>query len=637
MSLLTLSNVNIQYGNRLILEGASLSVQPQVRMGLVGRNGSGKSSLLNIMAGVQPPDSGTVDVRRGTRVGLLDQHPKFPAGMSVREVACTALAEVEAVEQALEQLYASMAAAEGAALQALMTKQSELESRLASLGGWSADHQVDATLHGLGFRVEMLDRPADVLSGGERARLALAKLLLEGPDLLLLDEPTNHLDLDGRRWLATWLAEDYSGAVMIVSHDRWLLDRVCTQMVDIRRANLELYNGNYTTFRSLRAERLETESRAWQKQQDLVRREQDYIRRYKAGQRAKQARGRESRLQRMIDESTLEQPEREAVAAMHLPPIRRCGDRVVSAEQIQVQAGDKLLVEDLSLEITRGDRIGIVGPNGAGKTTLVRCLLGDLPVQQGGIVQGAGVEAGWFRQTQGHLRDELAVWEYLQGVIKEAHGDASEQQARDLAGSFLFTSSDQDRLLGTMSGGERARAMIAGLFGCGCNVLVLDEPTNHIDLDTTQRLESVLADGGPFDGTLILVSHDRAMLEATCHRLVVLDGQGGAVVSHEPVDWVLDKRWGGSPMPKSSEVPVASPKAPPRKKKSKIERLSSEELERQLAEVESAMDTITEEMGQEEVWSDASALAECTARQKALQEQRTALEDEWMRRIDASS
>ncbi len=637
MSLLTLSNVNIQYGNRLILEGASLSIQPQVRLGLVGRNGTGKSSLLSVMAGVQQPDAGAVDRRRGTRIGLLDQHPQFDSGMSVRAVAFSGLAEVKAVEHALTQLYTDMASEDGANLEALMRKQEDLEARLAALGGWSSDHQVDATLHGLGFSEQMFDRPADVLSGGERARLALAKLLLEGPDVLLLDEPTNHLDLDGRQWLATWLADEYRGAVVIVSHDRWFLDRVCTQMVDIRRATLEVYQGNYSTFRTLRSERLETESRAWEKQQDVVRREKEFIKRYKAGQRAKQARGRASRLQRLIEASTLERPEREAVAAMRLPPIRRCGDRVVSAEQIRVQVGDEVLVDELSLEITRGDRIGIVGPNGAGKTTLVRCLLGDLPIAGGTMLQGTGVEPGWFRQTQGHLRDELAVWEYLQGVLKDAHGAATEQEARDLAGAFLFTSSDQDRLLGSMSGGERARAMIAGLFGSGCNVLVLDEPTNHIDLDTTQRLESVLAAEGPFDGTLILVSHDRAMLEATCQRLVVLDGQGGAIVSHQPVSEILEQRWGGASTSTSAATPSSVPQAPVRKKKSKLERLTETELEQQMAEVELALEATTEEMGQEAVWSDAAALAERTERHQVLQEQRIALEEEWMRRVDESS
>lgn len=636
MSLVTLSHLNVQYGNRLIIEGASLTVQPQARMGLVGRNGTGKSSLLRIIAGTQQADAGTVDVRRGTRIGMLDQHSSFEAGQTLREVARGAFARADEVQASLETVYVDMADAQGDALETLMHRQTELEAELETLGGWSIEHRIDATLHGLGLDDEMFDRPADVLSGGERSRLALARLLLESPDLLLLDEPTNHLDIGGRRWLEQFLADTFTGAVMVVSHDRWLLDRVCTQMVDIRRASLERYPGNYTQFLSLRAERLETESRAWEKQQDVVRREQEYIRKYKAGQRAKQARGRESRLKRMIDGSELTQPEREAVAAMRLPSIKRCGNRVVSAEEIAVQIGDKVLIEHLDLEITRGERIGIVGPNGAGKTTLVRCLLGDLEVASGSILQGTGVEAGWFRQTQGHLRDELAVWEYLLGVLKEAHGDASEQHARDLAGGFLFTSSDQDRLLGSMSGGERARAMIAGLFGTACNVLVLDEPTNHIDLDTTQRLESVLASDGPFEGTLLLVSHDRAMLEATCDRLIVLDGCGGATVHSGDVRAVLESHTASGSEP-TERASSGTPKAPTRKRRSKIERLTDEELESQVATVEASLVDIAQEMGLENVWSDAAAMADCVQRQATLNEQRTALEMEWMRRIDESS
>ncbi|HJO15346.1 MAG TPA: ATP-binding cassette domain-containing protein, partial [Phycisphaerales bacterium] len=343
MSLVTLSHLNVQYGNRLIIEGASLTLQPQARMGLVGRNGTGKSSLLRIIAGTQQADAGTVDVRRGTRIGMLDQHPSFEAGQTLREVARGAFARADEVQALLETVYVDMADAKGDALETLMHRQTELEAELETLGGWSIEHQVDATLHGLGLDDEMFDRPADALSGGERSRLALACLLLESPDLLLLDEPTNHLDIGGRRWLEQFLADTFTGAVMVVSHDRWLLDRVCTQMVDIRRASLERYPGNYTQFLSLRAERLETESRAWEKQQDVVRREQEYIRKYKAGQRAKQARGRESRLKRMIDGSELVRPEREAIAAMRLPSIKRCGNRVVSAEEIAVQIGDKVL------------------------------------------------------------------------------------------------------------------------------------------------------------------------------------------------------------------------------------------------------------------------------------------------------
>ena len=633
MSQASLTNVSVQFGNRIILDGVDLTIQPETRIGLLGRNGTGKTTLLRVLAGTMAVDTGSVSIQRGLRVGLLDQHPTFPERITAREVAQSAFARLDAMQRELDGVFDAMVEAEGDTLDRLMQKQSDLQASIEAEGGWSVEHRVDATLHGVGLPEELFDKPAARFSGGERSRLALAKLLLESPELLLLDEPTNHLDIEGRQWLEQFLRETFTGSAVIVSHDRWLLNSACTQIVEVRRSQLESYPGNYTQYLTIRSERRQTEERVWEKQQDYIRQEQSFIRKYKAGQRAKQARGRESKLKRFVEAAEVERPESEVVAAMHLPPIARCGDRVMTAESVAVQMGDRELISHLDLDIRRGDRIGIIGPNGAGKTTLVRCLLGELDISNGTVDRGIGLNIGWFRQMHDHLDPELAVWEWVQRALATASGNpASEQAARNLSGAFMFTGEDQDRLLGTLSGGERARAILAGLFGSGHNVLVLDEPSNHIDVATAERLEAVLSKGGPYEGTVLLVSHDRTMLESICNRLIVLDGEGSAVVHEGTVSsWFAKQRAVSTDSPKSSG---ATPLAPKKKKTSPFDRLSTAELEKRIEQFELRLSELAASLGEERVWSDPEVLATTVADQQAVSAELEAHEQAWAERSE---
>ena len=633
MSLATISSVVVQYGNRIILDGVNLTIQVGDRIGLLGRNGTGKSTLLNVLTGSHDPDSGSAAIARGSRVGLLEQHPTFEAGLTVRDIAATAFVRLDELHVELERVYEHMASADGEQLEQLMMQQSELQAKIEAAGGWSVEHRIEATLHGVGLGDEMFDRDAMKLSGGERSRLALAKLLLEAPDLLLLDEPTNHLDIEGCEWLERFLRDTFSGAVIVVSHDRWLLDAVCDKIVELRRGLLEMFPGNYTQYVTMRAERRLTESRMWEKQQDHIRREQVYIRKYKAGQRAKQARGRETRLERFVDSTDLERPESEVVASMRLPPAARCGDRVLSVESLRIELGGRCLVSDLNLDIRRGDRIGIVGPNGSGKTTLLRVLLEDLAPTSGHLDPGTGLHIGWFRQMQDHVDPELSVWEWVQRALAVAKGGvASEQEARDLAGAFLFTGADQDRLLGTLSGGERARAVLAGLFGGGHNMLVLDEPSNHVDLATAERLEAVLRRGGPFGGTLLMVSHDRALLESTCDQLVVLDGLGTAEVFKGTIArWITKRAQAESNF---TETDAAVRLAPTKKKSSPLDRLSLADLEAKIEQIESRLSQIQSSMGEEVAWSDPAAMQQLVDEQQSLTTELEAHEQAWVSRSE---
>lgn len=529
MPLLALANVSHSYGTHLVLDGATESIEPGEKVGLVGRNGQGKTTLMKVMMGELNPDSGTVNLQRGARVGYLSQDPSLDPEETLRDAAEGAFEQLHELHRQQHMVYDQLATAQGDELKRLMRKQAELDGAIEAAGGYAIDHKIDAMLHGLGFSEEQFPIKVRNLSGGQKGRLGLAKLLLQQPDLLLLDEPTNHLDIVGRQWLENFLAEEYPGAVIVVSHDRWLLDRVVDRIIEVERGMIRDYPGNYHKYLELRRERQLTEARVFEKQQDKIRSEEEFIRRYRAGQRAKQAQGRLARLDRFKRDELVDRPIGLDVMNLALPKAPPCGDQVLSADGISKRYGEKVLFDDLSVSIMRGDRIGLIGPNGAGKTTLARCLLGELEPDQGRVRGGSRLSVGYYRQLHDHLDQSLRVWEYLRSVIVSLDGQAkaSEQQARDLAGAFLFSGNDQEKPLSLLSGGERSRVVLAGLVAGAHNVLVLDEPTNHLDIPSAERLEQVLADDETgFGGTLLLISHDRALLEATCDKLLVFDGQG---------------------------------------------------------------------------------------------------------------
>ncbi len=539
MSLVTLSNLRFGHGLRLLLDGVSGSIHESERVGLVGRNGCGKSTLFKLIARVLTPDEGEVQIARTVRVGYLEQEPKLPADKTLREAAAEAFASIEVHQQELEGVFERMATAEPGELDKLMARQVALEEAIEAAGGYAVDHKIDAALHGLGFVDADFERPVSKLSGGQKARLALARLLLSDPDLLLLDEPTNHLDIEGRRWLEEFLAEEFKGAVVLVSHDRWLLDRVVSRIIEIDRGVLREYPGNYAAFRELRAERMLTVERQAEKQHDRIRQEQAFIDRYKAGQRAKQARGRETRLERFKEDGLVEKHAESGVMNLDLPAPPQMGDFAFVAEGISKSFGSgestKVCFKNLSISARPGARIGIIGPNGAGKTTLVRALLGDLEIDSGTIKRSPRLEIGWFRQNQDHIDRTNVVWQFLQNTIRSLEGAprASEQEARNLAGAFLFSGNEQEKVIGDLSGGERGRLVLASLIASAKNLLILDEPTNHLDIPSAERLEESLlqfggkADGkGGFGGVLLLISHDRALLQDVCNTIVILDGEG---------------------------------------------------------------------------------------------------------------
>lgn len=672
MPLLAAANLRHSYGTDQILTGVSLAIEPGQRVGVVGRNGEGKSTLFKCLAGLIKPDSGEVSVARGARLGYLHQDPDLNPNDTLRGAAEGAFAELHELHEKLNAVFDAMGQADGDQLDSLLKQQVKLEERIEALGGYAIDHQIDEVLHGVGFTDAQFNIPVSGLSGGQKARLALARLLLEAPDIMLLDEPTNHLDIDGRLWLESFLRDEFKGAVLLISHDRAMLDHVVNRIVEVENGRLIDYPGNYQKFRELRAERRMVQLRAWEAEQTRFKKEEEFIRRYKAGQRAKQAKGRESILEREKESSTLERPTELATFTLDLPKAERSGELVIIAKGISKKytnehGEEKVLFHDLDWTVSRGERWGIIGPNGAGKTTLVHCVLGDTPIDTGERRLGANVVVGHFKQTSDGMDPDLPVYRYLQKVIQqETNGQLlSEQQARNLAGAFLFSGDDQDKELRVLSGGERARARMAALLASAKNLIILDEPTNHLDIQSAERLEESLAlpieatserpgrEGGDFDGTMILISHDRALINACCNRLLVLNGTGGAEIFHGNYDdWAAVKKKRDAEATARADAERQQQEAEEKKRKaaeeakraaasknaapkaSTLERMSQPKLESEIARIEARIKAIDAEMASPDVWSDHRKADKLGNERTKLMQELEPLEFEWMRRAE---
>ncbi len=661
MPVLAATNLILAHGHHTVLDGVSLSIEPRDRIGIVGRNGAGKSTLIKLLAGVTRPDAGEVVLQRGARLGYLDQNTTLDPSDTVRSAAARAFEAAHTLQAELHAVFDRMAEADGEELERLLREQARLEAAIESAGGLTTEHEVGRVLHGLGFTDAQFDLPVAVLSGGQRARLALARLLLEEPDVLLMDEPTNHLDIDGRIWLEDFLAERFRGAVVLISHDRYLLDWVVGRIVEVEHGRLIDYPGNYAAFRRIRADRRLTQQRAWEKQQAEFRKEEAYIRQYKAGQRAKQAKGRESRLDR-AKTAALERPVELAELRVSLPKPERSGDVVVSArEATKSYPGDadrppKVLFKDLTVKIQRGERWGIVGPNGAGKTTLVRCMLGQTPLTSGQVTLGAKLDIGHFEQHRRVDDPTRTVVQHIQARVKASTNPPlllSEQDARNLAGAFLFSGDDQDKPVSVLSGGEMARADLAALLASSKNLLVLDEPTNHLDIPGAERLEAMLARSthdpktgetteAMFPGTVVLISHDRALLDAVCDHLIVMDGAGRAEVfpgSYREYKDHADKPPAPArpavpaPVPeRRAEAPRAATPQPRPEKKSRFSWMPIDAIERRIAELGEAIKPLDEKLAHPDVWKDPHAANALTEKRDAVRAEIDELETEWLRK-----
>lgn len=520
MILLSAQNIQKSFGTNVVLKDASLVLQDGQRLGLVGVNGCGKSTLMKIIAGLEPYDGGTLTMQKGLRLGYLAQQGMVTPGKTVLEELEAVFEPVVAMEARLRQLEQDMAhtAEDPVRLRQLGNQYDQLTRQFEESNGYGWRSTVQGVLAGLGFRKEQQDQLAELLSGGERTRLCLGRLLLQRPDVLLLDEPTNHLDLKSIAWLEDYLL-GYKGAVLLVSHDRYFMDHVCDHMAELLLGSIESYDGNYTAYIQQRVQRFEIRMKAYEMQQKEIARQEAIIARYRSFNREKSIRAAESREKKLEKMERLEKPVEENAIRFHFDIRRRTGEDVLMAEELKKGFNGRTLFEHVKLHLRAGDRIALIGDNGVGKSTLFKCLIGEEQFDEGTVRLGTGVDIGYYDQHQAHLHEHKSVLD----EVWDEFPRLEQSQVRGALGLFLFTGDDVFAPIATLSGGEKGRVALTKLMLRKDNLLLLDEPTNHLDMDSREVLEAALED---YPGTILAISHDRYFINRFATRVMVLE-QGG--------------------------------------------------------------------------------------------------------------
>jgi ATP-binding cassette subfamily F protein uup len=504
MALITLSNAHLAFGHVALLDGADLSLEPGERLGLIGRNGAGKSSLLKILAGLERADDGLLQLQQGLRRFYVPQEPAFAAGASVFDVVSEGLTEVKA----LRARYETHAGDED--LDALQT-------RIEALDGWTWEQRVGETLHRLHLDA---DAKVDALSGGTKKRVALAQALVAAPDVLLLDEPTNHLDLDAIVWLQDLLGA-YRGAVVLITHDRAFLDAVASRIVELDRGVLRSYPGNFAAYEATKQRELEAEALANARADKLLAQEEVWVRKGVEARRTRSV----SRVNRLLALRATRAARREAVGRVRLDVDAGLpsGKLVAELDGVSKSFGGRPIVRDFGATILRGDKVGVIGPNGAGKTTLLKLILGELAPDSGRIRQGSNLQVAYFDQMRETLRPEATLADFISPGSEWIQIGSQRKHVMSYLGDFLFAPERANSPVKSLSGGERNRLLLARLFARPANVLVLDEPTNDLDIDTLELLEDLLQN---YEGTVFLVSHDRRFLDNVVTSTIVAEGEG---------------------------------------------------------------------------------------------------------------
>ncbi|MGH2560656.1 MAG: ribosomal protection-like ABC-F family protein [Thermomicrobiales bacterium] len=553
-TLLTVNDLAKTYGSEEIFHGVSFQVADREHVALVGVNGAGKTTILRIIGGIEDQSSGSLVFSSGLRVTYLPQEARFDSDRTVREESRLAFAPVLAAAERMREIEHQMAVA-AVDLEQLLDEYDRLQTRFEAHGGYDVEHLTDEVLHGLGFSFEQFDQPVNQLSGGQKTRIALAKALLADPDLLLLDEPTNHLDIEMLEWLEGFL-RGWGGACLVVSHDRYFLDRVTTRTLEVGFGRLEDYPAPYSRYLKLREERMSRRSKEYEEQQEFIARTEEFVRKYKAGQRSREARGRQTRLERL---ERIERPRQHQELNINLRPAFRSGRMVLTSTPLRAGYGaspsngaqdDAVLVTTPELTIEKGDRVALVGPNGSGKTTLLKTLVGEIEPLKGRYQLGTNVKLGYYAQAHEQLGREGTP---LSAILRAE--PMGEEAVRTYLGRFLFSGDDVHKPVGGLSGGERSRLALALLLLQHANFLVLDEPTNHLDISAREALEEMLS---AFEGTILFVSHDRYFIDRISTRVWAIQDDGFRMFLGNYTDY--QRQLGRRPdaAPKAAEPPPPS-------------------------------------------------------------------------------
>lgn len=532
MIILQANKIERSFAGEVLFDNISLQVDERDRIALVGKNGAGKSTLLKILVGEEEPTSGEINKKRDLSLSYLAQDSRFESSNTIYDEMLHVFDDLRKTEKTLRQMELEMGEKTGADLDKLMQDYDRLSEEFRQAGGFTYEADIRAILNGFKFDESMWQMKIEELSGGQNTRLALAKMLLEKPNLLVLDEPTNHLDIETIAWLENYLV-NYSGALLIVSHDRYFLDKVATITLDLTKHSLDRYVGNYSSFVEQKEQKLLTEAKNYEKQQKEIAALEDFVNRNLVrASTTKRAQSRRKQLEKM---ERLDKPEAGTKSAhMTFHSDKASGNVVLTVEEAAVGYDDQTLSEPINLDIRKMNAVAIVGPNGIGKSTLIKSIVGQIPFIKGEARFGANVEVGYYDQTQSKLTPHNSVLDELWNDFKLT----PEVEIRNRLGAFLFSGDDVKKTVGMLSGGERARLLLAKLSMENNNFLILDEPTNHLDIDSKEVLENALID---FDGTLLFVSHDRYFINRVATQVLELSEEGSTLYLGD-YDYYLEKK-----------------------------------------------------------------------------------------------
>ncbi|HES4885942.1 TPA: ABC-F family ATP-binding cassette domain-containing protein [Streptococcus pyogenes] len=614
------------FSGDVLFQNISLQVDERDRIALVGPNGAGKSTLLKLLVGEETPTSGEVNTKKDLTLSYLAQNSRFESDQTIYEEMLKVFEALRQDEKRLRQMEMDMATVSGQVLTRLMTDYDLLTEHFRQQGGFTYESDIKAILNGFKFDESMWQMTIAELSGGQNTRLALAKMLLEKPELLVLDEPTNHLDIETIAWLENYLA-NYQGALIIVSHDRYFLDKVATVTLDLTPNGLDRYSGNYSRFMALKAEKLVAEEKQFDKQQKEIAKLEDFVQKnIVRASTTKRAQARRKQLEKI---ERLDKPTGGRKSAnMTFHAEKPSGNVVLRVEEAAIGYGDQVLSEPINVDINKLDAIAVVGPNGIGKSTLIKSIIGQLPLLKGQLKYGANVETGYYDQTQSHLTSSNTVLEELW----QDFSTTPEVDIRNRLGAFLFSGDDVKKSVAMLSGGEKARLLLAKLSMENNNFLVLDEPTNHLDIDSKEVLENALID---FDGTLLFVSHDRYFINRLATKVLEITENGSTLYLGD-YDYYLEKKAeleelarlaAGETVEETKEASATDYQL------QKANQKERRRLTRRYEEIEARLETIEERIGaiQEDMHAS-NDTAQLIAWQKEwdqLDQEQEALMEEW--------
>ncbi len=609
-----------------ILKDVGFLIEAGEKIGLIGNNGSGKTTLMAMLAGELTPDGGSISTTKDLEVGYLAQHVAVTEGASIYDECMASFQAVIELEEKLRAMEMEMAHLEGEALEEHIARYQVLVDRYEKSGGYSRESAVTGALRGLGFSEEEMAMPAENLSGGQKSRLALAKLLLHEPDLLLLDEPTNHLDMDSIAWLEKFL-KAFKGAVVVISHDRYFLDAIVDRILYLRDGVVKSYQGDYTNFVRRRQEEEEQMRHAYVMQQKEIKRQEEMIKRFASWNREKSVRAARSKQKQLDKMERLEDVKGEKNLLLSFAPATESGRDVLHAEHLSKSFPTKQLFDDVTFPIYKGERVGLIGPNGIGKSTLFKIIMNEIAPTSGEVQLGKGVTIAYFDQEMKTLDENKTVAEELW----DRYPKLDRFQIHAYLARFLFTGDDLDKRIGDLSGGEKGRLSLLIIMLSGANFLLLDEPTNHLDIESKESLEAALKD---YTGTILTISHDRYFLDRVATKIVCLSEEGTFMVDGDYTYFL--KKWEDAHTVEEEEEEITKTQIVKEKKKSREEQKEARrrkkalrDTEAEIHALEAEIEAMDETLADPATYEDHRAALELSQKRDATQEKLDALYDEW--------